>query len=128
MAGDLLIPRGRAGADESIAGFFRRRLGHEALERLGGPFLAGIHAGDPERLSLPTNFPALTALEARHGSLIRGLLASRPRSAGPPPPMSYSLRDGLGELVDALVARLPVERLRLRGRSGTCGGTTTASS
>ena len=114
MAGDLLIPRGRPGADESIAAFFRRRLGHEALERLGGPFLAGIHAGDPERLSLPANFPALTALEARHGSLIRGLLASRPRSAGPPPPMFYSLRDGLGELVDGLVARLPADRLRLR--------------
>ncbi|HVR71781.1 MAG TPA: protoporphyrinogen oxidase [Vicinamibacteria bacterium] len=114
MAGDLVIPRGRPGADESIAAFFRRRLGREALDRLGGPFLAGIHAGDPERLSLPANFPALTALEARHGSLIRGLLASRPRSAGPPAPVFYSLRDGLGELVDALVARLPAHSLRLR--------------
>jgi len=113
MAGDLVIPRGRVGADESIAAFFRRRLGHEALDRLGGPFLAGIHAGDPERLSLPANFPTLTALETRHGSLIRGLLASRPRSAGPPAPMFYSLRDGLGELVDALVARLPAASLRL---------------
>ena len=112
MAGDLVIPRGRAGADESIAAFFRRRLGCEALERLGGPFLAGIHAGDPERLSLPANFPSLHALEVRHRSLIRGLLASRPRS-GPPPPMFYSLRDGLGELVDALVARLPAHSLRL---------------
>lgn len=114
MAGDLLIPRGRPGADESIAAFFRRRLGHQALERLGGPFLAGIHAGDPERLSLLANFPALAALEARHGSLIRGLLASRPRSAGPLPPTFYSLRDGLGEIVDALVARLPADCLRLR--------------
>jgi oxygen-dependent protoporphyrinogen oxidase len=119
MAGDLLIPRGHPGADESIAAFFRRRLGSEALERLGGPFLAGIHAGDPEHLSLPANFPALTALEARHGSLIRGLLTSRPRAAGPPAPMFYSLRGGLGELVQALVARLPAERLwpgrRVRG-------------
>ncbi len=113
MAGDLVIPRGHVGADESIAGFFRRRLGQEALDRLGGPFLAGIHAGDPERLSLPANFPALTALETRHGSLIRGLLAARPRAAGPPAPMFYSLRDGLGELVDALVARLPAASLRL---------------
>jgi oxygen-dependent protoporphyrinogen oxidase len=114
MAGDLVIPRGRAGADESIAGFFRRRLGQEALDRLGGPFLAGIHAGDPERLSLPANFPALPALEARHGSLIRGLLAARPRSAAPPAPMFYSLRGGLGELVDALVTGLPADHLRLR--------------
>ncbi|HEY7509691.1 MAG TPA: protoporphyrinogen oxidase [Vicinamibacteria bacterium] len=113
MAGDLVIPRGHA-KDESIASFFRRRLGQEALERLGAPFLAGIHAGDAETLSLPANFPALTALEARHRSLIRGLLSSRPRTAGPPPPMFYSLAGGLGELVDALVAWLPVHALRLR--------------
>jgi oxygen-dependent protoporphyrinogen oxidase len=113
MAGDLVIPRGHA-PDESIASFFRRRLGREALERLGAPFLAGIHAGDPETLSLPANFPALTAIEARHRSLIRGMLSARPRSAGAPAPTFYSLAGGLGELVDALVARLPVGSLRLR--------------
>ena len=113
MAGDLVIPRGRA-KDESIASFFRRRLGREALDRLGAPFLAGIHAGDAETLSLPSNFPALTAIETRHRSLIRGMLSARPRSASPPPPMFYSLQGGLGELVDALVAHLPAESLRLR--------------
>jgi oxygen-dependent protoporphyrinogen oxidase len=114
MAGEVLVPRARPGRDESIAAFFRRRLGQEALDRLVGPFLAGIHAGDPERLSLSANFPALTALETRHGSLIRGLLANRARAAAPAAPMFYTLGGGLGELVDALVARLPPERLRLR--------------
>jgi oxygen-dependent protoporphyrinogen oxidase len=112
MAADFVIPRGPAGADESIAAFFRRRLGEEALGRLAGPFLAGIHAGDPECLSLSANFPTLSALEARHRSLIRGLLASRPRTPGPPPPIFYSLRDGLGELVDGLLAHLPSDRIR----------------
>ena len=112
MACDLIIPARRAGGDESIASFFRRRLGREALERLGGPFLAGIHAGDPDRLSIQATFPRLVDMEQRHGGLIRGLLAARPRTAAPAAPTFYSLRDGLGELVEALRAHLPSERLR----------------
>ena len=112
MACDLIIPARRARGDESIASFFRRRLGTEALERLGGPFLAGIHAGDADRLSIQATFPRLVEMEQRHGGLIRGLLAARPRAASPSPPMFYSLRDGLGELVEALVTRLPSARLR----------------
>jgi hypothetical protein len=30
----------------------RRRFGEEAVERLGEPLMAGIHAGDPEQLSI----------------------------------------------------------------------------
>jgi protoporphyrinogen/coproporphyrinogen III oxidase len=118
MACDLVIPARRAGGDESIASFFRRRLGAEALARLGGPFLAGIHAGDPDRLSIRSTFPRLVEMEQQHGGLIRGLLAARPRTASPPPPMFYSLRDGLGEMVKALVARLPAGRLRARAGVG----------
>jgi protoporphyrinogen/coproporphyrinogen III oxidase len=114
MALDLLLPRGPAGGDESIASFFRRRLGREALDRLGAPFLAGIHAGDAERLSLRATFPRLAEMEARHRSLIRAFVAARPRGDGPPPPTFYALRGGLGELVEALVARLPPDAVRLR--------------
>jgi len=115
MALDLVLPRGAAGGDESIASFFRRRLGREALERLGAPFLAGIHAGDAERLSLRATFPRLADMEARHRSLIRAFVAARPRGDGRPPPAFYSLRGGLSELVEALVARLPPDSMRLRG-------------
>ena len=52
MALDLVLPRGRAAGDESIASLVRRRFGEEAVERLGEPLMAGIHAGDPERLSI----------------------------------------------------------------------------
>jgi oxygen-dependent protoporphyrinogen oxidase len=105
MAADLVLPRRRAAADESIAAFLTRRLGAEALQRLGAPFLAGIHAGDPERLSIRATFPRLVDMERRHRSLIRALAAAR--SDGPAPPLFFSLRGGLSELVDALVARLP---------------------
>ena len=111
MGLDLVLPRGRATDDESIASLVRRRFGEEAVERLGEPLMAGIHAGDPERLSIRATFPRFVDLEARHGSLIRGMWASRGRApqAGS---AFYSLTGGLASLVDALVARLPAARRR----------------
>jgi oxygen-dependent protoporphyrinogen oxidase len=112
MGLDLVLPRRRATSDESIASFVRRRFGEEAAERLGEPLMAGIHAGDPERLSMRATFPRFVDLEARHRSLIRGLWASA--RAAPPASASafYSLAGGLGELVQALVERLPPDRRR----------------
>jgi oxygen-dependent protoporphyrinogen oxidase len=111
MALEVMAPRRRDGADESIASFFRRRLGQEALERIGDPLLAGIHAGDAERLSLRSTFPTLLEMEARHGSLIRAMWAAS-REPGPRRAMFFTLPGGLGELVDALVARLPPASLQ----------------
>jgi protoporphyrinogen/coproporphyrinogen III oxidase len=109
MARDLVIPARRETADESIASFVDRRLGPEALRLIGEPLLAGIHAGDPARLSVAATFPRLVELEQRHGSLIRGLRATAPpRDAGA---VFYSLPGGLQELVDALVARLPAAQM-----------------
>ena len=59
MGLDLVIPGGNGRGDESIASFLRRRFGQEAVERLGEPLLAGIHAGDPERLSILAHVPPL---------------------------------------------------------------------
>jgi len=113
MGLDLVAPRGDGG-DESIASFLRRRLGREAVEVLGQPLLAGIHSGDPERLSLKATFPRLADLEARHGSLLRGFRAAarEARPAAEEGSAFYSLRAGLGALVGALVAQLPPESLR----------------
>ena len=116
MALDLVLPRRRDPGDESIAAFVRRRLGGEVLERLAEPLLGGIHAGDPERLSIRATFPRLCALEARHGSLIRGLRAAPPAQPSSIPSAFVSLQGGLGELVDALVARLPAGSLRTSRR------------
>ncbi len=113
MGFDLVVPARRETGDESIADFLRRRFGRECVARLGEPLLAGIHSGDPERLSIGATFPRFVDLERRHGSLIRGLW-STPRPAPSQAQASgfYSLSGGLGELVDALVARLPHEQLR----------------
>jgi len=111
---DLLIPPRAANGDESIGTFLRRHFGQEAVGRLGEPLLAGIHAGDPERLSIRATFPRFAEMEARYGSLVRGSWAA-PRPVAPPgapaPSAFYSLAGGLGDLVDALVKRLPADRL-----------------
>jgi protoporphyrinogen/coproporphyrinogen III oxidase len=112
MGLELLLPPRREDGDESIASFVRRRLGEEALQRLGEPLLAGIHAGDPERLSMRATFPRFVEIEKGQGSLIRSFWKAR-RRAGPAPSAAFvSLADGLSELTNALVAALPGGALR----------------
>ena len=125
--------------DESLAAFVRRRLGREALDRIAEPIVAGIHAGDPEQMSVQATFPMFLQMEREHRSLIVAMLKRRrararaaagralratARSSGTTPagttpadatiPRSYfySFRTGLADLSDAMVASLPAERLR----------------
>src|ERR1700693_1017942 len=69
--------------DESIAPFVRRKFGGELLSRFVAPFVSGVYAGDPERLSLRAAFPKLHEFEARHGSVLRGAMKSRPAKGTP---------------------------------------------
>ena len=46
-------------ADESVADFVRRKFTAELLDNLVAPFVSGIYAGDAERLSLRSAFPAV---------------------------------------------------------------------
>jgi oxygen-dependent protoporphyrinogen oxidase len=113
MALDLVIPRQPdTDSDESLASFFRRRLGPEAFERLIEPLMAGIYAGDAEQLSLQATFPRFLEMERRHGSLIRGIWAGqaennrRKGTGSESRTMFVTLRDGLQTLVNAVVAHL----------------------
>lgn len=90
------IGRPDNGTEESIAQFVRRRLGQAFLDYAVGPFVSGVYAGDPERLSVRWAVPKIHGLEAEHGSLIRGALARR---KGPAPGGAMiSFREGLEEL------------------------------
>jgi oxygen-dependent protoporphyrinogen oxidase len=109
------------GVDESLGGFVRRRLGSAAVDRLAAPLLAGIHAGDIDRLSLRATFPQLADAERRYGSLTRAVLARRKaigRSAGPnrdaPLPMFMTLRGGLEELIRGVASSLRYVSVRTR--------------
>ena len=60
--------------DESVASFTRRKFSDTLLDRLVGPLLSGIYAGDPEKLSLRAAFPILYEAEQASGScVIRGV-------------------------------------------------------
>jgi protoporphyrinogen/coproporphyrinogen III oxidase len=93
-------PENAEETDETIAQFVRRRLGQPFLDYAVGPFVSGVYAGDPERLSVRWAVPKIHGLEQRHGSLIRGALAGR---KGPAPGGAMiSFRQGLQELPRAL--------------------------
>ncbi|HUV97741.1 MAG TPA: protoporphyrinogen oxidase, partial [Acidobacteriaceae bacterium] len=122
MGMELLIPRREEEGDESLASFTRRRLGAEALEKIAAPLMAGIFAADPEKLGLQSTFPMFLEMEKQHGSLLRGILkrnrakARNPVPAGSKPkpsPMFMTLKGGLEQLVEALVARLTREKVLL---------------
>ena len=103
--------------EESIAAFVRRKFGHEILEYLVSPFVSGVYAGDPEKLSLRAAFPTLEDWEREYGSVLRGAMKSRkPGSSGPPPLCSF--RRGLGSLPKALAAFLSGD-LRASSAVGT---------
>lgn len=114
MAAELFIPqraKSLASTDESIADFVRRRFGPEAVTYIAEPLLAGIHAGDAERLSMRALFPRLVDAEARSGSVIRAFRAERTplNSEG----AFRSFPNGLGELVDGLLRAVPKDSVRV---------------
>ena len=60
-------------SDESIAQFISRRLGTEPLDYAVNPFVSGIYAGDPKKLSIKHTFESLWDLEQQYGSLFMGM-------------------------------------------------------
>jgi oxygen-dependent protoporphyrinogen oxidase len=115
MGLEALIPRNLSDADESLGSFVRRRLGTEALNKIAGPLMGGIHAADPERLSLGSTFPMFQEMERKHGSLLRGMMKRPKHRAAPgakPTPMFMTLAGGLEQLSNAIIARLPTASLR----------------
>ena len=114
---DLVLPAGRDAADESLAGFVRRRLGREALESLAEPMMAGIYSADPERQSMAATFPRFREVEARGGSLIRGMRAARAPVPSNRTGLSVfaSFIGGMQELPTALIRQLKAD-VRLNTR------------
>ncbi len=106
------VAAGDPSRDESIADFVSRRFGRELLDYAAGPFVGGIHAGDPAALSMRHAMPRLFALEQEHGSIFRGVLARRRAAragggaASEAPGRSVSFPDGMAEIPNALARRL----------------------
>jgi protoporphyrinogen/coproporphyrinogen III oxidase len=127
MALEMALPRGGGfvprplDADESLGAFVRRRLGDEALERVAQPLVAGIYTADPDELSLAATMPRFLELERRERSVVlalwrAGRRAPQPGTSGARWSLFLTLRDGMGELVDSLAARLPAGTVALKQR------------
>lgn len=125
MGMDLILPRGKSGedVDESFASFVRRRLGDEAFRKIAEPFIAGVHGGDPEKMSMKASFPKFVKMEEDKRSLILAMLGrmkefrkmqSMGKAIGgddnkpkrPATSMFMSMKDGMSDLVGELLSRL----------------------
>jgi oxygen-dependent protoporphyrinogen oxidase len=108
-AGDLAIPRVLGEEDMSIGTLLRRRLGNGVVDRFADPLIGGVYGASVDDLSVDAVVPSLRTSESEHRSLmLAGLAQGRAaRRAGAPGGSPFrSLRDGMGSLVDALVAAL----------------------
>lgn len=116
MGMDYFIPARQDDGDETLADFIRRRLGDEALDKIAEPLMSGIYNAEAERQSVLATFPRFRELEKKHGSLIKGMLASRTSGAhaaasgagngARPLSVFMSLRYGTQQLVEGLTAQL----------------------
>ncbi len=121
--------------DESVGAMVRRRLGDEVLERLVGPLVGGINAGDADRLSLRATAPQLAEAADADPSLLRGVQKVTAASGrAPDAPVFLAPRGGMEALVDALGAEVadrvltgtPVRSVRPTGAGATVHTDSTA--
>ncbi|HEX3015829.1 MAG TPA: protoporphyrinogen oxidase [Desulfobacteria bacterium] len=118
MGLDFILPRRKEQSDESLASFVTRRLGKEALDKIGEPLIGGIHGSNSQTMSLKASFPRFLKMEADYRSLIVAMLAARHKSAKqkqktqPLKPgekkKTYfmSFKGGMSDLVNGIVAKL----------------------
>jgi protoporphyrinogen/coproporphyrinogen III oxidase len=106
----------KANGDESVAAFVERHYGPEMVDRLADPLLSGVYGGEASQLSVRAVLPRFAEMEAKYGSLGRAMLAARKQMAqaakGPARPLFSSLKNGMQQMIDALLAQLPPDSLR----------------
>jgi oxygen-dependent protoporphyrinogen oxidase len=113
MVGELSQRPHAADFDESVASFVERHYGREMVDRLADPLLSGIYGGEAASLSVRAVLPRFAEMERTHGSLGRAMLATRKKfSSKTALPLFTSLKNGMQQLVEALVLKLDQASLR----------------
>jgi oxygen-dependent protoporphyrinogen oxidase len=107
---ELFHPPGRHPEDQSVADFVAAHYGAEAVDYLAEPLLSGIFGGSPAELSISSVLPRYVELEAKYGSLTKGVLAEiaeikANQAQRPKQPLFRTLKGGLGQLIAALAER-----------------------
>jgi len=120
MAAEWFHPRRDAPEDETVAQMVERHYGSEMVELLADPMLCGIYGGDASQLSVRAVLPRFADMESKHGSLGRGLLKARKKADAtadvPARPVFTSLKEGMQQMIDTLVARLDANALNTSSR------------
>lgn len=112
------LKRDAPDADESVASFTTRHFGEEVTRTLAAPLLSGVFGGDVTKLSVRAVMPQFVAMEREYGSLIVALQQkTAQRGDRKQQPIFTSLKRGMGSLVDALIDRIPQDRIHLQHRS-----------
>lgn len=119
--------------DESLTAFLSRRLGPEAGAMAGWLAAGGVYAGNPDELSVRASFPALAALEQRHGSLFAGVRHARRKRRPGTRPIPHVVSGGVAALAEAIRATLadrvrsnaPVDSVRREGDALVVDGVST---
>ncbi|HEY1939094.1 MAG TPA: protoporphyrinogen oxidase [Candidatus Angelobacter sp.] len=105
-------------ADESVGDFVRQHFGQEMVDRVAEPLLAGVYGGNADRLSLRAVLPRFAEMERKHGSLVRATLkakaAAKSDPHAKPQALFTSLKNGMQQMVDALVTTLPQSSVRMQ--------------
>ena len=114
VAREWWYPARVSNGDESVAALVERHYGAEMVDRLADPLLAGVYGGEAAQLSVRAVLPRFVEMESKYGSLGRGMLAARKnvQRSLPAPSIFSSLKGGMQQLGEALVAKLPAEALR----------------
>ncbi len=105
---DLVLPRVLRDDDVAIGAFLGRRLGRGIVTKFADPMIGGIYGASVDELSLDAVLPSLRTNEREHRSLMLASLAqgrSKRMTPGAGSPFR-TLRGGLGDMVDGLVAEL----------------------
>ncbi len=118
MLGELMHPPQPVHKDETVAQMVERHFGSEVVDRLADPLLSGVYGGDAASLSVRAVLPRFVEMEEKYGSLCRAMLAGRKKLAAiqkekgyAPKPLFSSLKGGMQQMIDAIVARLNPQNL-----------------
>ncbi len=102
--------RSKSPANETVAEFFRRRLGQEVLDFAVDPFVSGIFAGNPDELSAESAFPSIYKMEADYGSILKASVFGKKEKPVKFVPKgisrTVSFKNGMRTLTDKLVENL----------------------
>ncbi|GAA4622295.1 protoporphyrinogen/coproporphyrinogen oxidase [Cellulomonas oligotrophica] len=102
---DLVLPARVGAGAPTLGALVRARMGSAVVDRLVHPVVGGVHAADPDDVTVDSAAPGLTAAMARsRGSLARAVGSLR--AGAPAGAAVQGLRGGMHRVVDALVTQV----------------------